>query len=79
MGLCGGTAEKKPARKHDRRYPELEIPGKKVQIDVKEVPYCCLKGAAKRDESTFTSGQLSTNVPECGLSMALRNTPQKTL
>ena len=29
MGLCGGTAEKKPARKHDRRYPELGIPGKK--------------------------------------------------
>lgn len=24
-------------------------PGEKVQIDVKEVPYCCLKGAAKRD------------------------------
>ena len=42
------TAEK-PSRKQDRRYPELKTPGEKVQIDVKEVPYCCLKGAAKRD------------------------------
>ena len=49
MGLCGGKAEQKPARKHDRRYPERSVPGEKVQIDVKEVPYCCLKGAAKRD------------------------------
>ena len=49
MGLCGGKAEKKPPRKYDRRYPELGIPGEKVQIDVKEVPYYCLKGAAKRD------------------------------
>ena len=31
------------------RYPELTTPGEKVQIDVKEVPYCCLKGAAKQD------------------------------
>lgn len=49
MGLCGGKAEWKRPRKHDRRYPELGIPGEKVQIDVKEVPYSCLKGAAKRD------------------------------
>ena len=49
MGLCGGKAEKHPPRKHDRRYPELSVPGEKVQIDVKEVPYFCLKGAAKRD------------------------------
>ena len=49
MGLCGGMTEKRPPRKHDRRYPELTIPGEKVQIDVKEVPYSCLKGAAKRD------------------------------
>lgn len=50
MGLCGGSTEHKPPRKHDRRYPELSAPGEKVQIDVKEVPYCCLRGAAKRDE-----------------------------
>lgn len=49
MGLYGGTLEKKPPCKHARRYPELSKPGEKVQIDVKEVPYCCLKGAAKRD------------------------------
>lgn len=48
MGLVGDLKEKKPPRKHDRRYPELLAPGEKVQIDVKEVPYCCLKGAVKR-------------------------------
>ncbi len=42
-GLCGGKASQKPARKHERRYPELSIPGEKVQIDVKEVPYEKLK------------------------------------
>ena len=47
-----GLAEKakKKARKHDRRYPELLIPGQKVQIDVKEVPYNCLRGDLRRDE-----------------------------
>lgn len=50
MGLGGTAKEKKPPRKHDRRYPELLTPGEKVQIDVKEVPYNCLKGAVKRDE-----------------------------
>ncbi len=30
----------KLARKHDRRYPELL----KIRIDVKEVPYNCLRG-----------------------------------
>jgi transposase InsO family protein len=49
MGLVGESKAKKPPRKHDRRYPELLTPGEKVQIDVKEVPYNCLKGAAKRD------------------------------
>ena len=48
IGLVEGK-EKKPPRKHDRRYPELLTPGEKVQIDVKEVPYHCLKGAVKRD------------------------------
>ena len=50
IGLCGSARKKKPPRKHDRRYPELKQPGEKVQIDVKEVPWCCLKGAARRDE-----------------------------
>lgn len=49
LGLVGECKEKKPPRKHERRYPELLKPGEKVQIDVKEVPYHCLKGAAKRD------------------------------
>lgn len=48
MGV-GGVKSRKPSRKHDRRYPELLTPGEKVQIDVKEVPYNCLKGAVKRD------------------------------
>ncbi len=37
---------KKPSRKRIRRYPELLVPGEKVQIDVKEVPYNCLRGDA---------------------------------
>jgi len=48
IGLGWGKKRKRPP-KAARRYPELTIPGEKVQIDVKEVPYCCLKGAAKRD------------------------------
>lgn len=48
MGL-GGKNSNKPPRKHDRRYPELSVPGEKVQIDVKDVPYNCLRGALKQD------------------------------
>ena len=48
MGLGWGKKRKRPPVAA-RRYPELKIPGEKVQIDVKEVPYCCLKGAARRD------------------------------
>ena len=49
MGLCGGKQKTRISRRNERRYPELLVPGEKVQIDVKEVPYNCLKGAAKRD------------------------------
>ena len=49
LGLCGGKQEKPNIRKSDRRYPEILVPGEKVQVDVKEVPYNCLKGAASRD------------------------------
>ena len=49
LGLCGGKQEKPNTRKSDRRYPEILVPGEKVQVDVKEVPYNCLKGAARRD------------------------------
>ena len=48
MGLGWGKKRKRPPR-IARRYPELTMPGEKVQIDVKEVPYNCLRGAAKRD------------------------------
>ena len=49
LGLCGGKQEKPNIRKSDRRYSEILVPGEKVQVDVKEVPYNFLKGAAKRD------------------------------
>lgn len=49
MGLCGGAGKKKPPRKHERRYPELSVPGEKVQIDVKEVPYNCLRGKVREN------------------------------
>lgn len=62
MGLTGKLKEKKPPRKHERRYPELQQPGEKVQVDVKEVPYCCLKGAAKRDGKHFYQW---TAIDEC--------------
>jgi transposase InsO family protein len=48
IGLGWGK-KRKPPRKFLRRYPELGTPGEKVQVDVKEVPYNCLKGEAKRD------------------------------
>lgn len=48
LGLGLGKKQKRPKRAV-RRYPELTTPGEKVQIDVKEVPYHCLKGVLKRD------------------------------
>ena len=48
MGLGWGKKRKRSSA-GARRYPEIGTPGEKVQIDVKEVPYCCLKGEAKRD------------------------------
>lgn len=48
MGL-GNEPAKRGSRRHDRRYPEILVPGEKVQMDVKEVPYNCLKGALKRE------------------------------
>lgn len=49
LGLKEQKQPKKKSRAH-RRYPELLEPGEKVQIDVKEVPYNCLRGKALRDE-----------------------------
>lgn len=41
--------KKQPPRQQDRRYPEILVPGEKVQVDVKEVPYSCLRGKVLRD------------------------------
>ena len=62
LGLCGGKQEKPNIRKIDRRYPEILVPGEKVQVDVKEVPYNCLKGAARRDGKHFYQW---TAIDEC--------------
>lgn len=48
MGLKDDIKPQKK-RRESRRYPEIENPGEKVQIDVKEVPYNCLRGEALRD------------------------------
>lgn len=47
----GLTEEPKPKKKNrkSRRYLEILVPGEKVQIDVKEVPYNCLRGKVLRD------------------------------
>ena len=42
-------SKKKAGSRHSRRYPELLVPGEKVQIDVKEVPFCCLRGEVLRN------------------------------
>lgn len=47
-GLRSKRSRKRGSRVH-RRYPELIEPGEKVQIDVKEVPYNCLRGKVLRD------------------------------
>ena len=41
--------KKQPPRQQGRRYPEILVPGEKVQVDVKEVPYSCLRGKVLRD------------------------------
>ena len=48
MGLSKAIKQKKKP-KEIRRYPEILKPGEKVQIDVKEVPFNCLRGAVLRD------------------------------
>ena len=48
MGLKEQKKPKKKSREF-RKYPELNTPGEKVQVDVKEVPYNCLRGAVLRD------------------------------
>lgn len=41
--------KRRPPRQHDRWFPEVLMPGEKVQIDVKEVPYYCLRGKLLRE------------------------------
>lgn len=48
IGL-GGEVKRPKKNKKSRRYPELAVPGEKVQVDVKEVPFNCLCGNALRD------------------------------
>lgn len=48
LGLTDKKKLKKKSRT-SRRYPELTEPGEKVQIDVKEVPYNCLRGKVLRE------------------------------
>lgn len=61
MGLKEQTPKKKRKRTA-RRYPELLVPGEKVQVDVKEVPYNCLRGKALRDGKHFYQW---TAIDEC--------------
>ena len=62
MGRSEKKKKKKPTRKHLRRYPELSFPGEKIQIDVKEVPYNCLRGSALRNGKHFYQW---TAIDEC--------------
>ena len=42
-------SKKKSGKRSSKRYPEVLIPGEKVQVDVKEVPFSCLRGALVRN------------------------------
>ncbi|MCL2298565.1 MAG: hypothetical protein FWC27_00260 [Firmicutes bacterium] len=44
MVLAAEEPKAAPPRKKSKRFPELKVPGEKVRIDVKEVPYNCLRG-----------------------------------
>jgi len=48
MGLAE-SSKKKKKRAACGKFPEVLMPGEKVQIDVKEVPYACLRGEIKRN------------------------------
>lgn len=61
MGLKEKASHKKKSR-IQRRYPEVLIPGEKVQVDVKEVPYNCLTCKALRDGKHFYQW---TGIDEC--------------
>lgn len=44
-----GKIKKRSKRLHKKKFPEILVPGEKVQIDVKEVPYNCLRGKVLKD------------------------------
>ena len=48
VGL-GEKGKRSGPKRHDRRYPEITVPGEKVQVDVKEVPFNCLRGEILRN------------------------------
>ena len=48
LGLASKINTLKKSRE-SRRYPEILKPGEKIQIDVKEVPYNCLRGEARKN------------------------------
>lgn len=61
MGLVNKPVKHKGTRR-SRRYPEMLYPGEKVQIDVKEVPYYCLRGEALKNGRRFFQW---TAIDEC--------------
>ena len=48
LKLVEKKKQQRPSR-YCRRYPEVLVPGERVQVDVKEVPYNCLRGKVLRD------------------------------
>lgn len=78
MGICMADSKAKPPRKHDRRYPELLRPGEKVQIDVKEVPYSCLKGAMKQDGKRLYQWTAIDELAGIGSCMGLKSIRRRT-
>lgn len=48
LGLTDKKKQKGP-RRHDGKFPDMREPGEKVQIDVKEVPFSCLRGSLLRE------------------------------
>lgn len=53
---------KKKGRRNYRQCTACEIPGEKVQIDVKEVPYWCIRGKLRRDNKRLYQW---TAIDEC--------------
>ena len=63
--------KRRPPRQHDRRFPEVLTPGEKVQIDVKEVPYYCLRGKLLRENKHLYQW---TAIQEMKMTMTMKKT-----